>query len=55
VGESSETIRARVLAAMSQMKLSACTYHRTRSVILARTIEDLASSQEIQSALLAEA
>jgi magnesium chelatase family protein len=40
---------------MSQMNLSARAYHRTRSVKLARTIADLAGSDEIQSAYLAEA
>lgn len=42
-------------AAMSQMNLSARAYHRTRSVKLGRTIADLAGSEEIQSAHLAEA
>jgi magnesium chelatase family protein len=42
-------------AAMSQMQLSARAYHRTRSVKLARTIADLAGSEEIQSVHLAEA
>jgi magnesium chelatase family protein len=42
-------------AAMSQLNLSARGYHRTRSVKLARTIADLAGSDEIQSAHLAEA
>jgi len=41
--------------AMSQMYRSACAYHRTRSVKLARTIADLAGSEEIQSLYLAEA
>ena len=40
---------------MSQLNLSARGYHRTRSVKLARTIADLAGSEEIQSAHLAEA
>ena len=40
---------------MSQMNLSARAYHRTRSVKLARTIADLAGSEEIQSTHLAEA
>jgi magnesium chelatase family protein len=42
-------------AAMSQMQLSARACHRTRSVKLARTIADLAGSEEIQSTHLAEA
>ena len=42
-------------AAMSQMQLSARAYHRTRSVKLARTIADLAGSEEIRSVHLAEA
>ncbi|HEU0296301.1 MAG TPA: hypothetical protein VFR47_26425 [Anaerolineales bacterium] len=37
------------------MRLSARPYHRTRSVKLARTIADMAGSEEIQSAHLAEA
>ena len=40
-------------AAMSQMNLSARAYHRILK--LARTIADLAASEEIQSAHLAEA
>jgi magnesium chelatase family protein len=40
---------------MNQMNLSAPAYRRTRSVKLARTIADLAGSEEIQSAHLAEA
>ncbi len=40
-------------AAMSQMNLSACAYHRILK--LARTIADLAGSEEIQSAHLVEA
>jgi predicted ATPase with chaperone activity len=55
VSESSESIRARAQAAMSQLNLLTRTYHRTRSVKLARTIADLAGSEEIQSAHLAEA
>jgi magnesium chelatase family protein len=42
-------------AAMTQHNLSARAYHRTRSVKPARTIADLAGSEEIQSAHLAEA
>ena len=42
-------------AAMSQLNLSARAYHRTRSVKLARTIADLAGSDEIQSVHLADA
>lgn len=42
-------------AAISQLNLSARAYHRTRSVKLARTIADLAGSEEIQSVHLAEA
>lgn len=41
-------------AAMTQLNLSACAYHRRRSVKLARAIADLAGSEEIQSAHLAE-
>jgi len=41
-------------AAMSQLNLSTRTYHRTRSVKLARTIADLAGSKEIQAVHLAE-
>jgi len=40
-------------AAMSQMNLSATAYHRILK--LARTIADLAGSEDIQSAHLAEA
>ncbi len=40
-------------AAMSQLNLSARAYHRILK--LARTIADLAGSDEIQSAYLAEA
>ena len=40
---------------MSQLNLSAWAYHRTQSVKLARTIADLAGSEEIQSVHLAEA
>src|SRR5258706_11116993 len=40
-------------AAMSQLNLSARAYHRILK--LARTIADLAGSEEIQSAYLAEA
>ena len=42
-------------AAMTQLNLSARAYHRTRSVKLARTIADLAGSEDIQSTQLAEA
>jgi len=42
-------------AAMTQLNLSARAYHRTQSVKLARTIADLAGSEEIQSVHLAEA
>jgi len=42
-------------AAMTQLSLSARAYHRTRSVKLARTIADLAGSEEIHSVYLAEA
>jgi len=41
-------------AAMTQLNLSARAYHRTQSVKLARTIADLAGSEEIQSVYLAE-
>jgi magnesium chelatase family protein len=44
-----------IRAAMTQLNLSARAYHRTRSVKLARTIADLAGSDEIQSTHLAEA
>jgi magnesium chelatase family protein len=44
-----------IVLCMSQMSLSARAYHRTRSVKLARTIADLAGSEEIQSTHLAEA
>jgi len=42
-------------AAMTQLNLLARAYHRTRSVKLARTIADLAGSEDIQSQHLAEA
>ena len=42
-------------AAMIQLNLSARAYHRTRSVKLARTVADLAGSDDIQSVHLAEA
>jgi len=42
-------------AATRQLHLSVRAYHRTRSVKLARTIADLAGSEEIQSAHLVEA
>jgi magnesium chelatase family protein len=38
-----------------QPNLSARAYHRTQSVKLGRTMADLAGSEEIQSAHLAEA
>jgi len=41
--------------AMTQLNLSARAYHRTQSVKLARTIADLAGTEEIQSVHLAEA
>jgi predicted ATPase with chaperone activity len=40
---------------MSQHNLSACVYHCTQSMKLARTIADLAGSEEIQSPHLTEA
>jgi magnesium chelatase family protein len=40
---------------MTQMRLSARVYHRTQSVKLARTIADLAGSEQIQTVHLAEA
>jgi magnesium chelatase family protein len=43
-----------IVLCMSQLNLSARAYHRTRSVKLARTIADLAGSEDIQSAHLAE-
>ena len=42
-------------SAMTQMNLSARAYHRTQSLKLARTIGDLAGSEDIQSVHLAEA
>jgi magnesium chelatase family protein len=42
-------------AAMQRMQLSARAYHRTQSVKLARTIADLAGSEQIQTAHVAEA
>ena len=42
-------------AAMTQLNLLARADHRMRSVKLARTIADLAGSEEIQSVHLAEA
>lgn len=48
-----ETGESLVRAAMSQMQLSARAYHRVLK--LARTIADLAGSEDIQSAHLAEA
>jgi len=42
-------------SAMTKLNLSARAYHRTQSVKLARTIADLAGSEEIQSVHLAEA
>ena len=47
--------RSLLRAAMKQLHMSARAYHRTRSVKLARTIADLAGSDEIQTAHLAEA
>jgi len=44
-----------VRAAMAQLQLSARAFHRTRSVKLARTIADLAGSEAIQPAHMAEA
>ena len=52
VGEEGQRL---MRAAMTQLKLSARTYHRTQSVKLARTIADLAGSEEVQSVHLAEA
>ena len=40
---------------MTQLNLSARAYHRTQSVKLARTIADLAGSEDIQPAHAAEA
>jgi magnesium chelatase family protein len=40
---------------MRQMQLSACAYHRTQGVKLARTIANLAGAAEIQTAHIAEA
>ena len=47
--------RSLLRAAMQQLQMSARAYHRTRSVKLARTIADLASSEKIQTVHLAEA
>jgi magnesium chelatase family protein len=47
--------RSLMRAAMSQHNLSTRAYPRTQSMKLARTIADLAGSQEIQSPHLAEA
>ncbi len=44
-----------IVLCMTQLNLSARAYHRTQSVKLARTIADLAGSEEIQSVHLAEA
>jgi len=41
--------------AMTQLNLSARAYHSKQSVKLARTIADLAGTEEIQSVHLAEA
>ena len=48
-----ESGKSLIRAAMGQMNLSARGYHRVLK--LARTIADLAGSEEIQSAHLAEA
>jgi magnesium chelatase family protein len=40
---------------MIQIQLSARAYHRTPSAKLARTIADLAGSEQIQTAYVAEA
>jgi magnesium chelatase family protein len=42
-------------ASVQQLHMSARAYHHTRSVKLARTIADLAGSDEIETAHLAEA
>lgn len=42
-------------AAMQQLHMSAHAYHRTQSVKLARTIADLAGSDRIETAHVAEA
>jgi magnesium chelatase family protein len=42
-------------AAMQQLHMSARAYHRTQSVKLAQTIADLAGSEQIKTAHLAEA
>jgi magnesium chelatase family protein len=50
-----EAGRGLLRAAMKQLQMSARAYHRTQSVKLARTIADLAGSQDIQTTHLAEA
>ena len=47
--------RSLLRAAMQQLQMSARAYHRTRSMKLARTIADLAGSEQIQTVHLAEA
>ena len=47
--------RTLLRAAMQQLQMSARAYHRTRSVKLSRTIADLAGSEGIEVAHLAEA
>jgi magnesium chelatase family protein len=47
--------RSLMRVATSQLNLSARAYHRTQSVKLARTIADLAGSEEIQFTHLVEA
>jgi magnesium chelatase family protein len=50
-----DTSKGLLKAAVTQLHMSARAYHRTRSVKLARTIADLAGSEAIQPAHVAEA
>lgn len=52
---SQEQILALAMEVLQWVNSSARAYHRTRSVKLSRTIADLAGSEDIQSAHLAEA
>ena len=53
MGETSELIRERMQVALSPWNLSARAYHSTLKLV--HTIADLAGSEEIQSAHVAEA